>query len=105
MTQLFVTDRDGRQHGIKAHRASTLMEALRNENMGVAAICGGMLSCGTCHVYLDSSGASLGVLPASEDEAALAAGLRHYIEGLSRIACQIPLKSLDTLRVTVAPEE
>jgi hypothetical protein len=47
------TDHDGVQHDIEAHEGDTLMEALRAHEWGVAAICGGLCACGTCHVYLD----------------------------------------------------
>jgi 2Fe-2S ferredoxin len=92
------------------------MEVLRASNFGIAAICGGMLSCGTCHVYLDipagtgpaGSGPAGGGGPAepTEDEAALAAGLTHYAAGRSRIACQVPVTAIPTTAcITVAPEE
>jgi 2Fe-2S ferredoxin len=106
MTELLVTDRSGALHRIVALPEATLMEALRNAELGIAAICGGMLSCGTCHVYLEDAALSAAIAPPGEDEAALASALRHYVAGRSRIACQIPLRAVpDGLLVTVAPEE
>jgi 2Fe-2S ferredoxin len=83
MSELLVTDRGGREHRIAADANMTLMQALRDADLGIAAICGGMLSCGTCHVYLHDAQPA-GIANPSEDEEALAAGLRHHIPGRSR---------------------
>jgi 2Fe-2S ferredoxin len=68
MSELYVVDRDGREHRIAACSDATLMEALRDSNLGIAAICGGMLSCGTCHVYFDVPPGVTGPMEPSEDE-------------------------------------
>jgi 2Fe-2S ferredoxin len=106
VSKLLVIDRVGREHRIAADSAATLMEVLRASNLGIAAICGGMLSCGTCHVYLDLPPGTAGPAEPSEDEAALAAGLTHYQPARSRIACQLPVTAIPTdATITVAPEE
>jgi len=106
MSELYVVDRAGQEHRIVAQSDATLMEALRDSNLGIAAICGGMLSCGTCHVYFDAPSGVTGPMTPTEDEAALAAGLTHYLPGRSRIACQIPVVAISVgSRVTIAPEE
>jgi len=110
MSELLVIDRGGRTHRIDAKPDATLMEVLRASNLGIAAICGGMLSCGTCHVYLDlpvaGGPAEIGPAEPTEDEAALAAGLTHYAPGRSRIACQVPVAAIPAAAcITVAPEE
>ena len=81
-----------------------LMEALRDADVGVAAICGGSLSCGTCHVYIDPD--QLSRIPQAEsDERDLLTELQHHRES-SRLACQVHMSELlDGLRITVAPEE
>jgi ferredoxin len=52
MPEIFVTDRNGAEFPVDATNGFTLMEAIRDEGkFDLAAICGGMLSCSTCHVY------------------------------------------------------
>ncbi len=53
MINISVKDLDGQVHEIEAREGDSLMEALREHEWGVAAICGGLCSCGTCHVYVD----------------------------------------------------
>ena len=53
MINIAVRDLDGQVHEIEAHDGDSLMETLREFEWGVPAICGGLCSCGTCHVYLD----------------------------------------------------
>jgi len=52
MIEITVTDRDGGVHRVNAREGVSLMETLRELEYGVAAICGGMCSCATCHVYV-----------------------------------------------------
>lgn len=78
------------------------MEVLRD--YGVAAICGGVCSCASCHVYIAPEWVDR-LPPRLDDEQQLAGALSHYRER-SRLACQIPLHAgLDGLSVTLAPEE
>lgn len=99
-----VIDRAGHEHRIEAEAGGKVMEILRELEHGVAAICGGMCSCATCHIYVDAEW--LPVLPAAgRDERELLAELSHRREE-SRLSCQIELTpALDGLSVTVAPEE
>lgn len=99
-----VVDRDGASHEVPATVPGSLMEALRELEYGVAAACGGMCSCATCHVYVDPAWVQR--LPAQQsDERDLAAEL-HYHRENSRLSCQIQLAAaLDGLTVTLAPEE
>ncbi len=53
MPLLRVIDRDGEEHEVEAKTGLKVMETLRDLEYGVAAICGGMCSCATCHVYVD----------------------------------------------------
>ncbi len=105
MPEIFVTDRKGAEFPVDATNGFTLMEAIRDEGkFDLAAICGGMLSCSTCHVYVDPAWAAK--LPAiGRDERELLEESAHY-EPNSRLSCQIEMKSeLTGLRVTVAPED
>jgi hypothetical protein len=53
MARMIVVDRDGKEHEIEAKPGFKVMEILRELDYGVAAICGGLCSCATCHVYVD----------------------------------------------------
>ncbi len=79
------------------------METLRDLDY-VAALCGGICSCGTCHVYIAPAWADK--LPAPQgDEGELVSELQHR-RYTSRLACQIDLSAqLDGLRLTLAPGE
>jgi 2Fe-2S ferredoxin len=102
--RLIVVDRDGVEHAVESLPRGTLMEALRELDYGVAAICGGMCSCATCHIYVDSDWAPRVPLQQG-DESALLSELHHRRE-TSRLACQIPMRAdLEGLRVTLAPDE
>lgn len=102
--RLNVTDRDGVEHAVDASPLSSLMEALRELEYGVSAICGGMCSCATCHVYIAPEW--MDKLPDQQgDERELVVELPDHKE-TSRLSCQIPLSpALDGLRLTLAPEE
>ena len=80
------------------------MELLREQDWGIAALCGGMCSCATCHVFLDE--AWQGSFPAKEsDEEELLELLDHF-QPNSRLSCQLHLLAAhDGLKVTLAPEE
>ena len=104
MALLRVVDRDGVEHGVEAKTGLKVMETLRELDYGVAAICGGMCSCATCHVYVDPEWA--GRLPAAmSDERELLQELGNHRD-TSRLSCQIEFtEALDGLRLTIAPEE
>jgi 2Fe-2S ferredoxin len=89
---------------INAPASGVLMEPLRDMDDGVSAICGGMCSCATCHVYVDEAWRAKLPAPMS-DETDMLKDLVSYREN-SRLSCQIQLSAaLDGLRVTVAPED
>ena len=104
MPLLKVVDRDGREHDVPARSGQTLMETLRELDYGISAICGGMCSCATCHVYIEGDWAAK-IPAAMSDERELIAELAHHNSG-SRLSCQIEMTdALDGLRVTIAPDE
>lgn len=104
MALLRVVDRDGVEHEVDAKTGLKVMETLRELDYGVAAICGGMCSCATCHVYVDPEWQAR--LPAAmSDERELLSELAHH-QGSSRLSCQIEFTpELAGLRVTIAPDE
>ena len=99
MALLRVVDRDGVEHEVDAKTGLKVMENLRELDYGVAAICGGMCSCATCHVYVDPEWSAR--LPAMmSDERELLTELSHYQEN-SRLSCQLEFTpELAGLRVT-----
>lgn len=104
MITIQVTDREGHTHAVEAHPNDRLMEVLREFDWGVAAICGGMCSCATCHVFVDE--AWLDAFPQREmDELELLEFLDHF-QANSRLSCQMELQQRhDGLAVKLAPEE
>lgn len=104
MPKVVVTDRDGVTHEIEAETGSPLMYSLRDLDYGVEAICGGVCSCATCHVFVDERW--LGRLPArDDDEQELLEELEHFRNN-SRLSCQVEFTdALDGMYVTIAPEE
>jgi len=105
MAQVVVVDRDGVEHSIEGRTGVSLMETLREVEWGTAAICGGMCSCATCHVFVDPDWA--GRLPAPQpDEKELLQELVGYVPERSRLSCQVNFEeSLDGLRIEIAPDE
>ncbi len=105
MISIDATDRDGKHVTLEGTKGRTLMEVLRDANIGIEAICGGACSCGTCHVYLDAGWmARLG--PRNDDEQAMLdamAGLVEVREG-SRLSCQIQVtEDIDGVVLEIAP--
>ena len=105
MAQIKVIDREGNEHTVEGRPGLKLMEILRELDYGVTAICGGMCSCATCHVYVAEE--FLDRLPAMQgDEKEILQELESYRPRGSRLSCQIPFEAaLAGLEVEVAPEE
>ena len=104
MARMIVVDRDGKEHEIEAKPGLKIMEILRELDYGVAAICGGLCSCATCHVYVDENWADR--LPQRQsDEQDLLTELSDYRPATSRLSCQIEFTdALDGLKVMIAPD-
>lgn len=105
MPTIFVTDRAGKQHTLKADSGLTLMDPLREIDDGVEALCGGMCSCATCHVFVSPEWFKK--LPAVQsDELELLESTESFRDGESRLSCQVRITDeLEGIRLTVAPEE
>ena len=104
MALIRVTDRDGVEHEVQGNTGFTLMENLRDLEYGVAAVCGGMCACATCHVYVDPEW--LGKLPPPQsDETDLVRDLSTHRSN-SRLSCQIKFtEQLAGLKVRIADDE
>jgi len=105
MAKMKVTDREGKLHEIEGRTGLKVMETLREFDYGVTAICGGLCSCATCHVFVDPSW--MARLPAPQsDEKELLVELQHYDAARSRLSCQIEFgDGLDGLELAIAPDE
>lgn len=104
MPVLRVLDRDGVEHEVHGHAGQKVMEVLRDLDCGVAALCGGMGACATCHVYVRADWSDKLPAPMSDERELLAALL--HVKDESRLSCQIDLTdTLDGLCVAIAPDE
>src|ERR1700689_1877422 len=104
MVRMIVVDRDGKEHEVEAKPGLKVMEILRELDYGVAAICGGLCSCATCHVYVDQEWVSRLPKPQS-DELELLREIPDFREGTSRLSCQVAFTdSLDGLKLAIAPD-
>jgi ferredoxin, 2Fe-2S len=104
MARMIVVDRDGKEHEVEAKSGLKIMEILRELDYGVAAICGGLCSCATCHVYVDQSWAARLPKPQS-DELELLRELPDFREPVSRLSCQVDFtEALSGIKVAIAPD-
>ncbi len=104
--EIHVHDRAGIVRRLTVPVRQPLMVGLRDAGCGVDGTCGGMCSCGSCHVYIDNAWAGH-LPPASEDEIAMLEALSGVIEvtEMSRLACQIQAnESLTGLVLILGPE-
>lgn len=104
--KLTVTTRDGVGRTVEGRAGLSLMQNIRNAGVDeLQAICGGSLSCATCHVYVESLPAGAELPPKSFDEEDLLEASDH-VEANSRLSCQLVFgPDLDGVCVTVAPED
>ncbi len=102
MIKLLVTDRDGQNHELDADTGLSLMENLRDQAYGVEAICGGLCSCGTCHVYIGENWLDKMPGVGVEEEEILEGVVDR--ETHSRLSCQVPVTDeLEGMDLTIAP--
>lgn len=106
MGKVYVTDRNGEKRELDIPNGSTLMEPLRDlDSGGVEALCGGMCSCATCHVFIEPEWFAK-LDERQDDELELLEGTECFDENKSRLSCQITMRDeLDGMVLTVAPEE
>jgi len=105
MPKLSIVDREGRTRVIEAQAGRSLMEAMRDAGIDeLLALCGGCLSCATCHVYVGEAHADR-LEPMSGDEDDLLENSDHRRPD-SRLSCQIMVTdALDGLVAEIAPED
>ncbi len=104
MIRIKVTDLDGLEHELEARPDEVLMEVLREQDWGVAALCGGMCSCATCHVFVDEIW--MESFPEKESDEEELLEILDYFQSNSRLSCQLRIQEAhDGLCLKLAPEE
>jgi 2Fe-2S ferredoxin len=98
--EVHVHNADGQLHKLRARTGRSLMLAVVEAGIdGVAADCGGCLTCATCHVIVDPAWAARLPAPAPDEQAMLEMTAAPA-EATSRLSCQIALHpTLDGLAV------
>ena len=91
---------------VQATVGQTVMQAGVNAGLdGIAADCGGLLTCATCHVYVAAPWAER-LPPASADEQGMLEFTAAARQAGSRLSCQITLTdALDGLTVELPPTQ
>lgn len=105
MVKLVVTNRVGATVEVDAVPGISMMENIRELDDSVDAICGGMCSCATCHVFIEPS--LWDRLPErGYEELMLLQDLDSFDPERSRLSCQIEVTGdHDGIALTVGPEE
>ncbi|NOR19515.1 MAG: 2Fe-2S iron-sulfur cluster binding domain-containing protein [Xanthomonadales bacterium] len=105
MGKILVTDRAGEKHDIEIAVGDHIMDPLRELDNGIEALCGGMCSCATCHVFIGSEWSDK-IEAAQDDELELLEETECYRKDESRLSCQIEFREeLDGINLIIAPEE
>ena len=101
MGRMFVTDRAGEEHEIEIEPGTNVMDPLRELDSGVEALCGGMCSCATCHVFIEPKFFSkLGAV--EDDELELLEETESFRADQSRLSCQVQF--IDELALSIDQE-
>jgi len=92
---------------VKVPEGTTLMQAAREAKLReIPADCGGNCACATCHIHLTNAWTHLLPIKQNGLEQSLLEYERGYIEGVSRLSCQIKLtKELNNLTVRLRDNE
>ena len=106
MATISVRTRNGELHSFDGRTGASLMENIRNAGFDEhLAMCGGCLSCATCHVYVEQLPSSANLPVSSIDETELLEGSDYRREN-SRLSCQIPFdETLSGIVIGIAPED
>ena len=105
MPTLVVKNREGVEMCVDAQTGISIMESIRDLDASVDAICGGLCSCATCHVFVAPEWRER--LPnRSPEETQLLENSTSFDPGRSRLSCQILVSdALDGLSLEVAPAD
>ena len=97
---------NGTRHTLAARSGRSLMQAAVDAGIdGIAADCGGCLSCATCHVFVDPAWMAQ-LPPPNHDERAMLEMTAAPALPTSRLSCQVELTAaLDGLVVQLPPTQ
>jgi 2Fe-2S ferredoxin len=88
MAEVKYVEANGVVHTISADHQESVMEgAVINSLPGMEGMCGGMLSCGTCHCYIDAQWVDR-IPPPTAEELAMMDSMEDRRPN-SRLGCQI----------------
>ena len=106
MVKLTFVQPDGAAVSVEAGVGKSAMEtAIFNNVRGIAAECGGLCSCATCHVYVDLAWADRLPPPAADEDDMLGFTAAPRLPE-SRLACQLRLDAgLDGLVLGLPPTQ
>jgi 2Fe-2S ferredoxin len=91
---------DGEVVIVEAAQGSLMTAAVQNQVKGIDGECGGVCSCGTCHVHVDPEWLER-VGPPNDTEVEMLE-LDDHMTPASRLGCQVPIRpELDGLKVRV----
>jgi 2Fe-2S ferredoxin len=105
MPRLTIVTRAGEAHEVEGRAGWSVMENIREHGFDeLLALCGGCLSCATCHVHVDPDWTDR-LKPMSRDEDDLLDTSDHRV-ATSRLSCQLLFaRELDGLRLQIAPQD
>jgi ferredoxin, 2Fe-2S len=100
-----VETRKGQLIEVDGQEGSSVMEAIRNAGIDeIQALCGGQLTCATCHIYVDNNYFDL--LPPMDPHEEDMLETSDHLKRNSRLACQVPCsEKLSGIRVVIAPKD
>jgi ferredoxin, 2Fe-2S len=91
MAKLIIVKRDGSVNEMEGREDISVMENIRDSVGEVLALCGGIRSCSTHHVYVDAhEGVTMPAM--TEDENDLLDRSSHHT-AKSRLSCQLPFSA------------
>jgi len=86
MTVITFIEFNGTEHQVDGEVGMSIMEtAMKHDIPGIDADCGGSAVCGTCHCFVEATGA----LPEVDPQEESMLGLRPDREANSRLSCQL----------------
>lgn len=106
MPKIQVTDTSGEMREIEAEVGLSLMENIRNNDFDdLPALCGGCVSCCTCHVHITDADQFAALPERDGDELDLLEDSDTFEAGMSRLSCQVEVTdATDGLKVTIQGE-
>ena len=103
MGTIFVKDREGNSHKLRADAGSTIMEIIRDAGLEIEAACGGCCACATCHVYVSEIWLKRLITMDEEENSML--DQAFYVNNNSRLSCQLQFdEKINGIELVLAPK-